>query len=163
MCCTLICVKVLLNIKRANIIYFCLNERFFSWNINYKTELWRSRCQSHVTTGSPFWCPDPPGVHDQILVFMLNTDCRSVSDHPHGWACRSLCCRNMCQLFLFTYTQFFFFCVSLYLFFHFLKLCSHRVFQSYIIKNPSYFLIWDQFSCCSLLSALEYLMYDWHI
>lgn len=96
--------------------------KIFSWNINYKTELWRSRCQSRVTTGSPFWCPDPPGVHDQILVFILNTDCRSVSDHPHGWACRSLCCRNMCQLFLFTYTQFFFFvfpCIYFFIFWNY--------------------------------------------
>jgi hypothetical protein len=63
---------------------------------------------------SPFWCPDPPGVHDQILVFIFYIDYRSVSEHPHRWECRSVCCQNMCQLFLFIYTLFF--CFHIFIF-----------------------------------------------
>jgi hypothetical protein len=62
-----------------------------------------------VMSDSPFWCPDPPGVHDQILAFVFYIDYRSVSEHTHRWECRSVCCQNMSQLFLFTYTLFFLF------------------------------------------------------
>jgi hypothetical protein len=55
---------------------------FLEYLVSYKTELWMSQCQSHVMGSSPFWCPDPPGVHDQILFFVLNADYCPVSWVP---------------------------------------------------------------------------------